>query len=181
LGAPSLPQAPLPSLTFRPLTLVAANLRSHPTSSTKPNKPEGEWGGGHPSILMPVQNRVQVGPNFLEAPGLPQAPLPSLTFRPLTLVLAANLRNHPTFLHRTRQTRRRVGGRSPIHPDAGSEQRTSGAKLLEDTWSSTSSTSFPDFPTSHLGSCCKPEKSSNFPPPNQTNQEEHGGKVIHLS
>jgi hypothetical protein len=40
----------------------------------------------------------------------------------------------------------------------------------------------PSSPTSHLG-CCKPddEKSSNFPPPNQTNQKESGGKVIHLS
>jgi hypothetical protein len=38
-------------------------------SFTAPDEPKGEWGEGHPSILMPLQNKGQVGPNFLEAPG----------------------------------------------------------------------------------------------------------------
>ena len=68
LETPGPPKAPLPSLTFRPLTLVAANLRNNPTFLHRTtDKPEGEWGGGHPLILMPVQNKGQVEPNFLEA------------------------------------------------------------------------------------------------------------------
>jgi hypothetical protein len=115
-------------------------------SSSAPNQTKGGWGDALVSILMLVQNKDKQGqPSWRHLVLLQLHFLPY--FSDFSSLVVRNPRNHPTFLHHSKPNKRGVGRCSFVHSYAVSEQRTSWANLLGGTWFSSSSTSFPGFPT----------------------------------